>query len=196
MSQTRAPGPESRPELFARTPVSSPRSSGLWSSSSCTRSVYALGDRVVARANALLICGGDPGSSLMGHRIAPLLCSRASCSARTVLPAVASTRCVWRCSSRSAARVTTSTRGSSGTSPCSGRSCSDGSSAALAVRVYASWPQSLDRCSPRPGPAASRSRSCLRAVVTHRGTPVAFIIVAYAFIGLLDLRLAACGRGA
>ncbi|HVC05866.1 MAG TPA: DUF3054 domain-containing protein [Candidatus Acidoferrales bacterium] len=55
--------------------------------------------------------------------------------------------------------------------------------AALALRTYASWPQRWTLL------AATWAGGIvialvLRAVVTQRTTPVAFIIVAYAFIGL------------
>jgi Protein of unknown function (DUF3054) len=55
--------------------------------------------------------------------------------------------------------------------------------AALAVRVYASSPQRwiLLAATWAGGIAIAL---VLRAVVTHRDTPIAFIIVAYAFIGL------------
>jgi hypothetical protein len=55
--------------------------------------------------------------------------------------------------------------------------------AAAACRLYASWP-------PRPIPLAATwvggtaLALVLRALITQRATPVAFIVVAYAFIGL------------
>jgi DUF3054 family protein len=55
--------------------------------------------------------------------------------------------------------------------------------AALAVRLYATWPErwTLLAATWVGGIAIAL---VLRAVVTQRTTPVAFIIVAYAFIGL------------
>jgi Protein of unknown function (DUF3054) len=67
---------------------------------------------------------------------------------------------------------------------------------ALAVRVYALWPQrwSLLIATWAGGIAVAL---IVRAVVTQRMTPVAFIIVAYAFIGLATFgwRLAVRGLG-
>ena len=56
--------------------------------------------------------------------------------------------------------------------------------AALAIRVYATWPErwSLLAATWVGGIAIAL---VLRAVVTQRDTPIAFIIVAYAFIGLV-----------
>ena len=55
--------------------------------------------------------------------------------------------------------------------------------AALAVRLYMSWPErwALLTATWVGGIAIAL---LLRAVITQRSTPVAFIIVAYAFIGL------------
>jgi len=55
--------------------------------------------------------------------------------------------------------------------------------AALAVRVYTSWPErwTLLGATWIGGIAMAL---VLRAVITQRSTPVAFVIVAYAFIGL------------
>lgn len=66
--------------------------------------------------------------------------------------------------------------------------------AAFAVRMYTSWPQhwTLLAATWAGGIAIAL---VLRAVLTHRDTPVAFIIVAYAFIGLLTFGWRLVARG-
>jgi chromate transport protein ChrA len=66
--------------------------------------------------------------------------------------------------------------------------------AALAVRVYTSWPErwTLLAATWVGGIAIAL---VLRAVVTQRDTPVAFIIVAYAFIGLVTFGWRLAVRG-
>jgi hypothetical protein len=55
--------------------------------------------------------------------------------------------------------------------------------AAFAVRLYTAWPQHWTHLAATWAGGIAIAL-VLRAVLTHRDTPVAFIIVAYAFIGL------------
>jgi len=55
--------------------------------------------------------------------------------------------------------------------------------AALASRLYASWPSQWVRVAATWGIGVALAL-ILRAVVTGRDTPIAFIIVAYAFVGV------------
>lgn len=54
---------------------------------------------------------------------------------------------------------------------------------ALACRLYASWPSRWDRVAATWGIGIALAL-VLRAVITGRATPIAFIIVAYAFVEL------------
>jgi hypothetical protein len=66
--------------------------------------------------------------------------------------------------------------------------------AALAVRVYSSWPERWTVLAATWAGGIAIAL-VLRAVVTQRDTPLAFIIVAYAFIGLATFGWRLVARG-